>query len=63
MNRIVNKQLNRQGFYWAEKFSTTEEAVALKKKLGIGAGQLHYVPRSKRPYWVMVQHPYQFPEE
>lgn len=55
IERLVNKSLNRQGYFWVVKLNTLAEAKDIKLQLGIGRGYVIQNAKSKYPFWVVVE--------
>ena len=55
IERLVNKTLNRQGYFWVVKLNTLAEANDLKQQIGIGRGQVKENVKSKNPFWVVAE--------
>lgn len=53
--RVTNKTLNRQGWFWAAKFDNITEAETLISILPLGMKQYHLAKKSTKPHWVLVK--------
>ena len=53
--RVTNRTLNRQGWFWAVKFDNTVEAESLISTLPLGTKQYYLSKTSAKPYWVLVK--------
>ena len=53
--RVTNKTLNRQGWFWAAKFDNQAEAESLISTLPLGTKQYYLSKTSPKPHWVLVK--------
>ena len=53
--RIVNKKLNRLGYFWARKFETSEDALTALREYSVGQCQVYNSPRGKKPFWILLK--------
>lgn len=54
VERLINKALNRQGYYWVVKLETLSAATELKQQIGVGRGYIHQNIKSNHPFWVLA---------
>ena len=55
IERITNKKLAREGYFWARKFRTVESALTAMREYGIGECRVWANHRSKLPYWLLLK--------
>ena len=53
--RVTNKRLNRDGWFWAAKFNNIAEAESLISTLPLGTKQHYLSKTSPNPYWVLLK--------
>ena len=54
--RVTNKTLNHEGWYWAVKFDNVADADAFKATLPMGTKQ-YYLSKgnSAKPHWILIK--------
>lgn len=54
LERVINKTLNKQGWFWAFKFDNKNDAFVKKKLLDYGSAMYYESRSNKRPYWILT---------
>lgn len=54
IERVINKSINRQGYFWVVKCKTIEDATSVKNLLGLGKGAILHRSRSGNPFWAVA---------
>lgn len=59
IERVYNKELIHQGWYFVQKFKTLDEATALHEATleqhGIGASTIAHARQGVAPHWVLIK--------